>query len=61
MIGIIGAMSVEVEALKAAMTDKSEEQISGIAFFLRKYRRVGIKDLLQERFPVFLQICGIIH
>ena len=32
MIGIIGAMSVEVEALKAAMTDKSEEQISGIAF-----------------------------
>ena len=32
MIGIIGAMSVEVEALKAAMTDKKEEEISGIVF-----------------------------
>ena len=32
MIGIIGAMSVEVEALKAAMTDKKEEEISGVNF-----------------------------
>ena len=32
MIGIIGAMSVEVEALKGAMTDKTSERISGIDF-----------------------------
>ena len=32
MIGIIGAMSVEVEALKGAMTDKTPERISGIDF-----------------------------
>ncbi len=32
MIGIIGAMSVEVEALKGAMTDKTLERISGIDF-----------------------------
>ena len=32
MVGIIGAMSVEVEALKGAMTDKTSERISGIDF-----------------------------
>ena len=32
MVGIIGAMSVEVEALKDAMTDKTSERISGIDF-----------------------------
>ena len=32
MIGIIGAMSIEVDALKAAMTDKKTENISGIEF-----------------------------
>ena len=32
MVGIIGAMSVEVEALKGAMTDKKSERISGIDF-----------------------------
>ena len=36
MIGIIGAMSVEVEALKGAMTDKKSEQISGIDFVCGK-------------------------
>ncbi len=32
MIGIIGAMTVEVEALKAEMSDKETETISGIEF-----------------------------
>ena len=32
MVGIIGAMSIEVDALKAAMTDKKTENISGIEF-----------------------------
>lgn len=31
-IGIIGAMQVEVEALKAAMTDVSTETVSGVTF-----------------------------
>lgn len=38
MVGIIGAMSVEVEALKGAMTDKSSECISGIDFVCGKLR-----------------------
>ena len=32
MIGIIGAMDVEVELLKAALTDKKEKTVSGINF-----------------------------
>lgn len=32
MIGIIGAMKIEVDTLKAAMTDKVTEKISGIEF-----------------------------
>lgn len=36
MVGIIGAMSVEVEALKGAMTDKRSERISGIDFVCGK-------------------------
>ena len=32
MIGIIGAMTVEVEKIKALMTDKKTEKISGIEF-----------------------------
>ncbi len=31
-IGIIGAMQVEIEGLKAAMTDVSEEVVSGVTF-----------------------------
>ncbi|MBE6556342.1 MAG: 5'-methylthioadenosine/adenosylhomocysteine nucleosidase [Ruminococcaceae bacterium] len=33
MIGIIGAMKIEVDALCAAMTDKQEETVSGITFY----------------------------
>lgn len=36
MIGIIGAMSMETEGLKAAMTDKKEETVSGIRFTVGK-------------------------
>lgn len=32
MIGLIGAMAVEIEALKAAMTDKLSEHVSGTEF-----------------------------
>ncbi|MBO4320386.1 MAG: 5'-methylthioadenosine/adenosylhomocysteine nucleosidase [Treponema sp.] len=35
-IGIIGAMAVEVEQLKAAMEDKSEKIEGGLSFFLGK-------------------------
>ena len=33
MIGIIGAMKIEVDALCATMTDKTEETVSGITFY----------------------------
>ncbi|MBQ7383802.1 MAG: 5'-methylthioadenosine/adenosylhomocysteine nucleosidase [Clostridia bacterium] len=36
MIGIIGAMKIEVEALKAQMTDKRAETVSGIEFVCGK-------------------------
>ena len=36
MIGIIGAMSMETEGLKAAMTDKHEKTVSGIRFTVGK-------------------------
>ena len=36
MLGIIGAMSMETEGLKAAMTEKREETVSGICFTVGK-------------------------
>ena len=36
MIGIIGAMSMETEGLKAAMTERREERVSGICFTVGK-------------------------
>ena len=36
MIGIIGAMTVEVEQIKALMTDKRTDKISGIEFVCGK-------------------------
>ena len=36
MIGIIGAMQIEVDALCAKMTDKSKETLSGIDFYVGK-------------------------
>lgn len=36
MIGIIGAMSIETEGLKAAMTERREETVSGIRFTVGK-------------------------
>ena len=34
MIGIIGAMQIEVDALCAMMTEKEKQTISGIDFYL---------------------------
>lgn len=48
-IGIIGAMKIEVEALKSAMTDTQTQTIAGIDF---------ISGLLQNRRVVVAQ-CGI--
>ncbi|MBO5327384.1 MAG: 5'-methylthioadenosine/adenosylhomocysteine nucleosidase [Clostridia bacterium] len=49
LIGIIGAMEIETEGLRAQMTDTSEETVSGIRF---------TKGLL-EGFPVVCATCGV--
>ena len=48
-IGIIGAMQIEIEGLKAAMTDVAEEVISGITF---------TKGLLEGK-QVVCAVCGV--
>ena len=48
-IGIIGAMQIEIEGLKAAMTDVAEEIISGITF---------TKGLLEGK-QVVCAVCGV--
>ena len=40
MIGLIGAMTVEVELIKGSMTEKREETISGITFVQGKLEGV---------------------
>ena len=37
MIGIIGAMDIEVEKIKAFLTDVSTENISGVNFVCGKF------------------------
>ena len=49
MIGIIGAMDIEVDGLKHIMTDKTEEKISGITF---TRGRIGGKECVVTK-------CGI--
>ena len=49
MIGIIGAMQVEVEHIKAVMTDVETETISGIEFCRGK---ISGKDMVAAK-------CGI--
>ncbi|MBE6702472.1 MAG: 5'-methylthioadenosine/adenosylhomocysteine nucleosidase [Ruminococcaceae bacterium] len=49
MIGIIGAMSIETQGLKAAMTDKREETVSGIRFTVGKL----------ENTPCVTATCGV--
>ncbi len=48
-VGIIGAMQVEIEALKSALTDKKEEKIGALTFWTGTLRGV----------PVVLTVCGI--
>lgn len=49
MIGIIGAMELEITRLRDQMTEKKEEQISGVRF---------TKGILQDK-EVVLAVCGI--
>ena len=49
LIGIIGAMEIETEGLRAQMTDTTEERVSGIRF---------TKGLL-EGLPVVCATCGV--
>lgn len=43
MIGIIGAMKVELEALKARLQDVTVTRISGVDFYQRKAARYGCR------------------
>ena len=49
MIGIIGAMDIEVEGLISAMSNKEEKKISGIVFHSGK---IGDKECVVAK-------CGI--
>ena len=49
MIGIIGAMSVEIEGIRARMTEKSEKVISGVIYVSGKLGKS----------PVVTAVCGI--
>ncbi len=48
-IGIIGAMQIEIEGLRAAMTDVSEERVSGVTF---------ARGTLEGR-EVVCAVCGV--
>ena len=41
MIGIIGAMKVELEALKARLQDVTVTRISGVDFYSGKLHEIG--------------------
>ncbi len=58
MIGIIGAMDVEVQKLKTLLTDTKQEKISGVEFFEGK---IGDKDVVVAKCgigKVFAAICA---
>ncbi len=58
MIGIIGAMDIEVESIKALLTDKKEEKISGVNFVSGK---IADKDVVVAKCgvgKVFAALCA---
>ncbi len=58
MIGIIGAMEIEVESIKSLLTDKATETVSGIDFVSGKF---GQKDVVVAKCgvgKVFSALCA---
>ena len=56
MIGIIGAMDIEVEKIKGFLTDVSEEKISGVNFVSGKF---GEKDIVVAKCGVGKVFAGL--
>ena len=58
MIGIIGAMEVEIEGIRSAMTCKKEKTISGIKFVSGNLGRGKVVTAVCGIGKVFAAICA---
>ena len=58
MIGIIGAMDIEVESIKSLLTDTKTEAISGVNFVLGKYENVDVVVAKCGVGKVFAALCA---
>lgn len=58
MIGIIGAMSVEIEGIRALMTDKTESTVSGVKFVCGKLGKNDVVTAVCGIGKVFAAICA---
>ena len=57
MIGIIGAMTVEIEGIRASMTEKSEKIISGVTYVSGKLGKNEVVTAVCGIGKVFAAIC----
>ncbi len=58
MIGIIGAMSVEIEGIRAKMTEKSEKVISGVTYVSGRLGKNEVVTAVCGIGKVFAAICA---
>ncbi len=58
MIGIIGAMDIEVESIKALLTDKRQENISGVCFVCGKLSGTDVVIAKCGVGKVFAALCA---
>ena len=58
MIGIIGAMDIEIERINAEMTDKREETVSGALYTIGKIGNTDVVTAICGIGKVFAAICA---
>lgn len=58
MLGIIGAMDIEIERINAQMTDKKEEVVSGVCYTSGKIGETGVVTAICGIGKVFAAICA---
>ena len=58
MIGIIGAMEIEVEGIRALMTEKEEKIISGVKYVIGKLGNNNVVTAVCGIGKVFAAICA---
>lgn len=58
MIGIIGAMDIEVESIKSLLTDTHEENISGVNFVCGKFKKNDVVVAKCGVGKVFAALCA---